>query len=404
LPSEVLAGQSPHAFSSITSVNGLSVVTLSGSAHDIGYGHGKLLGDRFLDTEAAFKKVMPPIPGGWLGELILHWYVMNKLEDIEPYLTVMELDELKGLEAASPDPDSEHDYRDLLYYHVLQDIGQYYACTGGAVYGARSETGGPLAGRDFDLNKDGALDRLKTVFYIRPDYGADYVAVAWPGMVGAVSGMNEYGLAVMEFSAKSEGAELEGVPVAFILKRVLMNARNVDEAVDVIKGLKRMGPNVFLIADRDRAVAVEFDTEHVAVRNAVDGSMAVSNHFLMPPLNRDEKNVEYMDDSDTVQRYDRVETLLAGEVHVSVGDMAAILRDHKGPDGIELAPDDPAAINNTKCAHSVIFDTKSLILWVAKAPMAYGEYVGFRMTPYGLIPVDTVPAAEYSRPEMAAEQ
>jgi len=378
------------------------VVTLSGTAHDVGYSHGKLLGGRLLETEAAFKEIMPPIPLGWFGEMLLHWYVMMKVDDIEGYLTVPEIDELKGMESASPDPD--RDYRELLYYHVLQDIGQYYACTGAAAFGGRSKTGGPVAGRNFDLNKDGALDALKTVFYIRPDYGYDYVSVAWPGMMGAVSGMNEHGLAVMEFSAKSEGAELEGVPVAFILKRVLLNARNVEEAVEVIKDVERMGPNIFLVADRERSVAVEFDTRNVLVREATDEAIAVTNHFLMPPLDADDMNVEYMEETDTTQRYERMSILLSGDGSVGVGEIANMLRDHKGPAGDELAPEDPAAVNNAKCAHSVMFDTKSLTLWVAKAPMAYGEYVGLRMTADGLVPVDTIPAGEYSRPETTQER
>jgi predicted choloylglycine hydrolase len=387
---------------SITDVNGLSVVALSGSAHDIGYQHGLLLYDRFVETEAAFEKIMPPIPLGWLGEIIMRWYVMMKLEDIEGYLAESEVGELKGLESAHPDPD--RDYRDLLYYHVLQDMGQYYACTGGAVFGGRSATGGPTAGRNFDMNKDGVLDKLKTVYYIRPDFGADYVSIAWPGMVGAVSGMNEYGVAVMEFSAKSEDAELEGVPVAFILKRVLLNARNVDEAVEIVEGLDRMGPNIFLVADKDRAVAIEFDSENVLVREAPDGMLTAANHFTMPPLSDDEKNIAYIGESDTMQRYVRMEALLDDNETVGGNDIASMLRDHAAQDGAELVWDDPAAINNTKCAHSVIFDTRALTFWVAKAPMAYGEYVGLRMTSGGLIPVDTIPASEYSHPEADLER
>ncbi len=378
---------------SLEHVYGISVVRLSGSSREIGYWHGKLLGDRMLETEAAFKKMMPPIPGGFIGEWLVRTFIMFQLGSIEDNLTEYELAEMKGMAEAGPD--QEHDYRDLLYYHVLQDIGQNYACTGGAACGKASAVKGPVAGRNFDMSRDGVLDPLKTVFYYEPSDGQSYASVAWPGMVGAVTGMNEHGLCVMVFSARTEETSLSGVPVAFLARRVLAGAVDVESAVEVIKTAKRMGPNTFLLVDKKKAAAVEFDSSKVAVRQVSGGTLIVSNHFLSEAFTGDEKNAHQAKYTDSRHRLERMEELLVSSRPVGVGDMLAVLRDHSGPGGVVMAWGDPAAVNNFKDAHSVIFDPAGRLFWVSTPPSAFGMFVGFRITKSGLIRAEDLPASEY---------
>jgi len=372
---------------------GITVVSLSGPPRGIGYMHGKLLGGRLLETETAFRKLMPPIPGGLVGRWLVRMYVMLRLGGIERHLTTDELEEMKGM--AESGPDKDRDYRDLLYYHVLQDIGQNYACTGGAACGKASGLVGPVAGRNFDMNKDGVLDPLKTVFVYRPDDGQSYVTVAWPGMVGAVSGMNEHGLCVMVFSARSEETSMSGVPVAFIARRVLAGATDIEGAVEIIRNTPRMGANTFLIVDGFRAAAVEFDAETVAVRESFEGTLAVSNHFVCDDFRGDDKNEAQERYTDSEQRFERMAWLLSSAQPVSVRGMVGMLRDHSGPCGNEMAWGDPAAVNNTKDAHSVVFDPAGRRLWVGNPPSAYGSFVGFRLTRGGLVHTDDLPPSGY---------
>jgi tetratricopeptide (TPR) repeat protein len=377
----------------ISDVDGIAVVSLSGPPRGIGYVHGKLLGGRLAETEEAFKKLMPPIPGGFLGRWLVRMYVMFKLGDIERHLTADELEEMKGMAESGPDKDK--DYRDLLYYHVLQDIGQNYACTGGAACGKASALTGPVAGRNFDMNKDGVLDPLKTVFVYRPDDGQSYVSLAWPGMVGVVSGMNEHGLCVMVFSDRSDKTSMSGVPVAFLARRVLAGATDVESAVDIIKGTPRMGANTFLLVDCSRAAAIEFDAEKLAVREISEGTLAVSNHFLSAAFKDDDKNKAQSKFTDSAQRLERMALLLSTEKPVSVRGMVKALRDHSGPCGNEMSWGDPAAINNTKDAHSVVFDPVGRRLWVATPPSAYGSFIGFRLTKAGLTRSYDLPPSGY---------
>jgi len=364
----------------------------------MGYQHGKLLEKMFPETEAAFKEIMPPIPLGAIGRWIVKQYVMYRLDGIEKYLYKEEIEELQGI--AESKPEKKGGYRDLLYYHSLQDIGQNFACTGGAAVGHASKLKGPVAGRNFDYGRRGILDSLKTVFYCRPEHGPSYVSVAWPGMAGAMSGMNDRGLCVMVFSAKSEGVSISGVPVAFIAKRVLKHAVDIPQALDIIKRSKRMGPDIFLLVDKKRAAAVEFDSGHVGVREISDGRLPVANQFLTEEFAQDWKNREEATYGDTRQRYGRMAELLDRAVRIGVKDMLASLRDHDSGDKA-MAWGDPAAISNYKNAHSVIFDPAGLKVWVSTAPYAYGKFIGFRMTPAGLERIKPLPADWYVNTDSA---
>lgn len=393
IPAVYADGPAVASGGDIETQEGMSVVTLTGTPREIGRQHGVLLGGRMAETEAAFKHIMPPIPGGFIGAWLVRMYIKFQLDGIEKHLTESELEEMKGM--ADTGPDRSRGYRDLLYYHVLQDIGQNYACTGAAVTGRCSVSKGPLAGRNFDLNKDGVLDNLKTVLYYRPEGGMAYASIAWPGMVGTVSGMNESGLCVMVFSAKSEDTSLTGVPVAFIARRVLANARSVDEAVDIVTDAKRMSPNLLLVADTRRAVVIEFDAKKVSVRESANAPLVVANHFECDGFSADAKNARNMKYSDTSVRHDRMQYLLLSRARVGKTEMLAALRDHSGDDGRRIAWGDAESINSVKDAHTVIFDPRGRTFWVSAPPQAYGEMTGFRQDAKGIKHADPLPASGY---------
>lgn len=391
---------------SLKTVGGISVATLSGSPRDIGTQHAKLMADRIPQTEAAFNKLMPDMPGGVVGRWLIRQFVMIQVRRIEKYLNPDELEELKAM--ADQAPDGSGDYRDILYYHVLQDIGQNYACTGAAAAGSASKVGGPLAGRNFDLDNRSLLEPVKTVFFIRPDNKLAFASVAWPGMAGAVSGMNERGLALMVFSAKSENTRLTGVPVAFLARRVLEEAGDIGAAVEVIKNSRRMGPYIFLLADKKKVAGVEMDSKKVAVKETDDGCLPVANHYITKALAGDPKNEGQAKYSDSRQRYERMSRLLKATGKIGICEMLTLLRDKKAPDGAELAWGDPSAINNIKDAHSVIFDPAGLRFWVSTPPYAYGRFVGFKITGSGLeeidpLAADTYPGSERGRDEISSD-
>jgi tetratricopeptide (TPR) repeat protein len=378
---------------SITEADGLTVATLSGSAREIGSQHAAMFADKMPGVRAAFTSLMPDLPGGPIVKWLVDQAAMFQSRFYEKFLTPDEVEEMQALAGTMPEP--EDGYREVMLFHVLQDIGQKYSCTGAAAAGKSSALGGPLAGRNFDMDNRGLLDRFRTVFFYKKYGRYSFASVAWPGMVGVVSGMNERGVCVMIFSARSENVNFSGVPVVFLARRILENAADVDEAAEIVEGADRGGPGIFLVADEKRVSVIEFDAERVAVRSMDNGKVIVSNHFVSPLFSDDRKNARHERYSDSGQRYRRMYQIIGNAKVIGPRLMMRALRDNWGTDGRVLAFGDPSAISNIKCAHSVIFDTKGRRMFVSAPPYNSGRFAGFRVAKNSLSYVKPLPADKW---------
>src|SRR5690606_15092542 len=91
-------------------------------------------------------------------------------------------------------------YWRTLYFHAAHDIGHalqdlaMVGCTSFAAWGNQSADGKLILGRNFDFYVSDEFAEEKIIAFINPEEGLKHAIVTWPGMVGAVSGMNEKGL------------------------------------------------------------------------------------------------------------------------------------------------------------------------------------------------------------------
>ena len=82
--------------------------------------------------------------------------------------------------------------------------------------------------------------------------------MAWPGLVGVVSGMNESGVAVVVHGARGGSPAAEGEPVVHALRRVLSTARDTEEALRALAERPAMVSHIVIVSDeRGRAAVVE---------------------------------------------------------------------------------------------------------------------------------------------------
>ena len=80
-------------------------------------------------------------------------------------------------------------------------------CSALMVDAGRSETGGPLLGRNLDYPSLGYIHEYSLVTVYRPRGKHAFVSIGFPGLVGCLSGMNDAGLTVgvLEVFAAREG-------------------------------------------------------------------------------------------------------------------------------------------------------------------------------------------------------
>ncbi|MEZ4316158.1 MAG: C45 family peptidase [Myxococcota bacterium] len=275
-------------------------------------------------------------------------------------------------------------YTRKVYYHAIHDIGQalvdtpLLGCTGFAVGPDFTPDGHWRVARAFDFDGGVAFDRDKVVRVHQPvDDGIPFMSVAFAGIVGAVSGVNQAGIAVVINASGSDDPPVAGTPMTLIVREILERAHDLDEAEAILRSRSGfVSENVLVVdADRDRAALFEVSPATV-VRVDVDGSIAMSNHFRSRHFAGQEANLTRMRELTTVPRLSRAEELVAaGKGSFDQAAAAAVLSDRRGVGGTSLPRGHRHALNADIATHGVVIDATARSIWVSAYPNLSGGWV-----------------------------
>jgi isopenicillin-N N-acyltransferase-like protein len=292
--------------------------------------------------------------------------------------------------AFDPDPfESElPTYQRMVFLHSLYDIAlsfEHSPLIGCSTFGLGPEAtkdGHTLFARAFDFEAGDVFDRDKAVYFVRGDGVIPFASVAWPGLIGVMSGMNVEGVAVVVHGARARTPLTEGEPVVFMLREVLERAHDTSEAIAILKGQTVMVSHIVIVADAhghfaavERAPGVEAfvhdqwkDTNRVGVTNHFEG-----------PLADDPKNQAVRASTTTLPRRARLDEMLAevGPHTADVSRMVDMLRDHQCAGGIACDLGDRRAIDALIATHGIVADTTDKVLWVSAGPHLSGHFVRF---------------------------
>jgi hypothetical protein len=135
-------------------------------------------------------------------------------------------------------------------------------------------------GRNLDFPSLDLLDKYSAVMIYHPQGKFQFAVVGWPGLIGVLSGMNEYGLCLSNMEVDREPRLPEAMPYSLLYRCVLEQCRTVDEAIAFLQKTPRQSANNLMLMDATgkRAVA-EIRPEGVNVRWGIPGSPLIStNH------------------------------------------------------------------------------------------------------------------------------
>jgi isopenicillin-N N-acyltransferase-like protein len=372
-------------------VGGIREAFLTGGPEQIGSELARLLRDPMIEVEdnlwGDFKHYVPAAP---LRALLLDVSRVRYRHIDRGIPAPMRAELAAEASAFAPDPfaSTMPTYQRMVFGHGLYDIALGFehspliGCTAFGLGAGATKNGHVLLGRAFDFEADDVLDREKVVYFVAKDGAIPFASVAWPGLIGVVSGMNLEGVAIIVNGGRAREPASEGEPVVYSLREVLEQAHDTGEAVALLQRQKVMVSHIVFVADPKGAFAVverapgvdAFVKSTWSDPDRVD----VTNHFE-GPLASDEKNQTVRRTTTTLARKARIDEDLAriGPHEADVTRAVAILRDHDCAGGVSCPLGDRRAIDALIATHGIVADTTDRTLWVSAGPHLSGQFVKF---------------------------
>ncbi len=210
------------------------VLHLKGSPEEMGRQHGVLLKDHIA-------QVIKGINGkagesGMMAEATLDMVWRHQT----PFIPERYVNEMRGLaEGCGIDFDT---------IRRANSIPELFHCSGFALFGTATIDGTLYHGRILDYGVDLGLQDHAVVIIAEPDGYIPFVNVTYAGFIGSVTGMNLKQVSFGEMGGRAVGP-FDGVPMAFLMRRGLEEAKTLDEARALFASSSRTCEYYYVIAD-----------------------------------------------------------------------------------------------------------------------------------------------------------
>jgi isopenicillin-N N-acyltransferase-like protein len=391
--SQVAPGARPllaYNGSTLEWMGGLAVLRASGDAHAIGAAHGRLLAPLLPPMVAAVKPSIEATitDDGWLGHTTHNMRLAWRWRFVDDGLGESDLRMVAGMTRGAEASGVAVSFDDLLRMQATLDIGQPTASSGELVGLAHSLTviatqaqtpARVWIGRTMSLSglADGGDAATPVVEIAHPDGRIAWASVGWPGQLGAVTGINAQGIAVLVDPARTGDIRPTRTarPIALLARSILEQAKTLDEAVKLVEQTPTLGSAVIVIVDGSTGkwLIVERTPEKAIVeRNpklTAFGDTLTTNTLSSDPENDRAKRML------TPGRVERAVRLVRSPL-ADVAALANVLRDQRGIDDSPRPPGHRGVIDDGRQIQQVILDPQSLELWVAD-PHAGGRMRAF---------------------------
>ncbi len=278
-------------------------------------------------------------------------------------------------------------YKRLLNYHAAHDIGhalqdmKYVGCTSFSAWGENSADGKIITGRNFDFYINDDFGKEKILAFVKPSTGLKFAMVTWAGMTGAVSGMNEKGLAITINAAKSSFRFKVATPISILIREMLQYAGNIEEALRIAEKTNVFVSELILVssASDNKAVIIEKTPSGTELFESHENRIICTNHCQSEGLINDKLNTAYMEESASVYRFERVKELLNLYSPLDTQKAAAILHNKEGKEGQNIGLGNEKSINQLLAHHGIIFQPDKKIIYLSSPPYNMGEFMAYRL-------------------------
>jgi hypothetical protein len=370
--------------------SGLWQLYLEGAPFERGAIAGILCQELLHKQEEAFVEGLDEIAPSGFYRFVLKHLIAIFTRNLPDYIDKEYQEEIYGIALSASDA---YDFigpkfqRKLNFHaahdigHALQTQGLVAGCTLLASIPSDSSDERMLVGRNFDFYVGEAFAKQKLITFMKPDSGIPFAMIGWPGMMGAVSGMNINGLAVALNAGPSKTPSRIGTPVTILAREVLQYASSISEATEIIESAQIFVSENIIVASGDerRVVVFEKSPDRTVVYETTDSLLICSNHFQDPSWSDDVQNLNALENTSSGYRFDRMKELAAEDFHGDVQSLAHILRNTQGIQNQPLPMGSELSLNQLTAHHSVILDPIQHTLWVACSPSQLGPFLAYHL-------------------------
>ena len=336
----------------LENVDGVRVVRLAGTPREIGLQHGALLKTEIKELISYFFEEKKNLFGASQEALAKGAKILEK------HIPKEYIEEMRGIaESAGVD------YEKILYANTFLDVvsanwvGVKPMCSNFAAFPGKSKDGAVVHGRNLEWSADEKVAAMNTVFFITPKNGVPFVTLSWPGISGALTGMNASEISMGEMTSMSSEATLEGTPIMIQLRALVEKSKTLEDAYKILAGMPRTTGYNVLVTDgkTDTGFIAEMTAKRLVRIEPKDGFLMHTNHFVDKDLSKTQMKYMYMfyagKKSDTFYRYNRYLELINGNKG-GIDEKAAVsfLSDKFDPIAGKVSGD----LVNTICANNTL--------------------------------------------------
>lgn len=243
-------------------------ITLSGTPADMGATHGKQLAEQIRPLHEQYLKQ-------WIKSESQRAMALTIATVFETKLLPEHREELAALSKAAG-----VDEKEAMLANCFLDLSGMVACSTMTLPASASPDGVARFARNLDFPSFNLADNATVLLVYKPAGRNAFVSVAWPGLIGVLSGMNEHGLAIANMEVTRERRLPSAMPYTLLYRSVLEQCKTVDEAIALLEKTPRQTPNNLMLMDAagQRAV-VELYPDRIDVRHAKPTEALIStNH------------------------------------------------------------------------------------------------------------------------------
>jgi predicted choloylglycine hydrolase len=255
----------------------LRTVTFSGSGYELGLQHGKALKKEIGEIISAWKKNASSSLGKDADMVIKDFFAYAQFDEAIEKWTPELYAEVKGIAEGSG-----QQLNDVLVLNLLDEFWVYivalqqnHHCSGAGIPARNGNPGYISQNMDLENYTDGfqVLMRLN-----RTDNRPEQLILTHPGLI-ALNGMNEQGIGVCVNTIMQLKAAAKGLPVAFVIRRII-NTTDQEELLSFVQKVNHASGQNYLIGIRGEVFDFEASANKVVRYNPMNenGSVYHTNH------------------------------------------------------------------------------------------------------------------------------